>query len=115
MKTMQHKFVEYIPEQLEEGIIYITIEYRSAVHLCACGCGNKVVTPLTPTDWELTFDGKSISLSPSIGNWSFNCKSHYFITNNKVRFVRKWDHDEIDEGRRRDWLFKSNYFKKKRS
>jgi len=97
MKTLQHKFVEYIPTFLEEGIIYITIEYRTAVHKCVCGCGGKVVTPITPKDWKLTFDGKSISLFPSIGNWNFDCKSHYFIINNEIRFARRWFNSEIKE------------------
>lgn len=91
MKTLQHKFVEFIPESIPEGIIYISIKYRSAVHNCACGCGNKVVTPISPSGWQLAFDGKTISLSPSIGNWNFKCKSHYWVTKNKVRWCRKWN------------------------
>jgi Family of unknown function (DUF6527) len=35
-------------------------------NLCCCGCGEKVVTPLRPTDWKLIFDGKTISLDPSL-------------------------------------------------
>jgi len=38
------------------------IEYATAVHKCACGCGKEVVTPLSPTDWKLIFDGKALSL-----------------------------------------------------
>ena len=90
MKTLQHKFVELVPDVLEEGVLYISIEYCSAIHKCICGCGNEVVTPLSPYDWKLTFDGKSVSLSPSIGNWNFECKSHYWIINNNVRIARKW-------------------------
>ncbi|WP_353963011.1 DUF6527 family protein [Streptomyces sp. NBC_00365] len=37
----------------------------------SCGCGRKVVTPLAPQEWKLTLDGVSVSLHPSIGNWSF--------------------------------------------
>ncbi len=99
MKTIQHKFVDYIPEMLEEGTLYISIEYCTAVHKCLCGCGNEVVTPLSPTDWELIFDGKTVSLSPSIGNWSFDCKSHYFITRNKIRIAKRWKGWEIEETR----------------
>lgn len=87
---IQHKFVEFIPDILEEGVLYISIDYCTAVHKCICGCGNEVVTPISPTDWELRFDGKTVSLSPSIGNWSFECKSHYFITRNKIHLVRSW-------------------------
>ncbi|MCA0447324.1 MAG: hypothetical protein LCH54_13955 [Bacteroidetes bacterium] len=90
MKTIQHKFVEFIPDFLEEGVLYVSIEYCTAIHRCVCGCGNEVVTPLSPTDWKITFNGKTISLSPSIGNWNFDCKSHYWIVNNRIRYARKW-------------------------
>lgn len=114
MKTLQHKFVEFIPEVLEDGILYITIEYCTAIHKCVCGCGNEVVTPISPTDWQLTFDGKSVSLSPSIGNWNFECKSHYWIVNNKIKFAGKWHNWEIDSGRIDDSENKKTYFKKRR-
>jgi hypothetical protein len=42
-----------------------------------CGCGKKVVLPLHPTHGKLTYDGETVSLSPSVGNWSFPCESHY--------------------------------------
>lgn len=88
--NVQHKFVEFIPEELEEGVVYISLHYCTAIHKCVCGCGNEVVTPISPGDWRLTFDGKTISLYPSIGNWNFKCKSHYWITNSKVRLASKW-------------------------
>jgi Family of unknown function (DUF6527) len=113
MKTIQFKFVEYIPSELEEGVLYISIEYKTAVHKCVCGCGNKVVTPLTPTDWEITYDGKTVSLRPSIGNWNFKCKSHYFITKNKIRHARRWSDWEIEDGRKEDAENKEDYFGKK--
>lgn len=81
---LKFEFVEFIPENIKEGYIYISIEYATAVHKCCCGCGSEVVTPLSPSDWSLLFDGESISLHPSIGNWSFKCHSHYFIRNNNV-------------------------------
>jgi hypothetical protein len=46
--TVRHEFVEYVPRELEDDVLYISIRYRTAVHRCACGCGNKVVT-LTAT------------------------------------------------------------------
>lgn len=115
MKTLKHKFVEFIPDILEDGIIYITIEYHTAVHKCICGCGNKVVTPITPTDWQLTFNGQAISLYPSIGNWNFECKSHYWIANNKIEMARKWSRSEINSGRNSDIRNKKKYYKNKKS
>ena len=115
MKTLQHKFVEFIPDTIEEGILYISLEYCTAIHKCMCGCHNEVVTPISPTDWQITFDGESISLSPSIGNWNFECKSHYWITNNKVRIARNWSKQEINSGRKSDFKLKKKFFKKKKS
>jgi len=110
MKTLQHKFVEFIPDDPQEGILYITVEYRTAVHKCVCGCGNKVVTPLSPTDWKLIFDGRTVSLSPSIGNWNFECKSHYWITNNNIHHSYRWDEKKIEQGREKDKKNKKKFF-----
>lgn len=112
--NITHKFVEFIPEEIEAGILYISIDYCTAIHKCICGCGNEVVTPISPTDWELTFDGKSVSLNPSIGNWNFPCKSHYFITKNKIRHAKRWKDWEIEEGRKEDLEKKKKYFKKRK-
>jgi hypothetical protein len=81
---MKHKFVEYIPSEIEDNILYISIEYDVAKHKCACGCGTDIVTTLSPARWKLTYDGETVSLSPSIGNWNHECKSHYFIRNDKI-------------------------------
>ena len=96
---LQHKFVEFIPDLLEDGILYISLTYCTAIHKCVCGCNNEVVTPFSPTDWKMTFDGETISLSPSIGNWNFDCKSHYWIRNSEVIYARKWTDEEIKDGR----------------
>jgi hypothetical protein len=114
MKTLQHKFVEFMPDILEDGVLYISIEYCTAIHKCICGCGNEVVTPFSPTDWQLTFDGKSISLSPSIGNWSFECQSHYFIKNNQIRLSSNLSNLEIANGRKNDVKKKKKHFKRKK-
>lgn len=87
---MKHKFVEFIPDELEAGILYVSITYATVLHKCACGCGNEVVTPLSPSDWQLTFNGEAISLFPSIGNLSFLCRSHYWIKKNEVLWVEDW-------------------------
>ena len=35
------KFVDCIPEQLDQGVIYISKLYATAAHLCCCGCDSK--------------------------------------------------------------------------
>lgn len=99
---MEHRFVEFIPETLEPNVLYISIPYAIVIHQCACGCGHQVATPLTPADWILTYNGESISLYPSIGNWSFPCKSHYWIRDGAVVWSEKWTPRQIEAARKRD-------------
>ena len=111
---LEHRFVKFIPEDVEEGVLYISIEYATAIHKCICGCKNDVVTPLSPTDWHLTYDGETISLYPSIGNWNFECKSHYWITNNKIKHARKWSTEEIKLGRKQEEEKKKSFYSKRK-
>lgn len=86
--SLRPEFVEYIPEKPIEGIIYISRRYRTASHLCCCGCGLEVVTPLNQAKWRLIeHSGGNISLMPSIGNWSFPCQSHYFLTKSRIEWA----------------------------
>lgn len=92
MKTIKQvsirpEYFRNIPETLEEGILYISLEYGCAIHNCLCGCGNKTVTPLGPSEWTLTDNSDKITMTPSIGNFNFPCKSHYIITNNVANFI----------------------------
>lgn len=70
-----------------------------------------MVTPLTPTDWKLIYDGETVSLSPSIGNWSFACLSYYWIRNDRVNSAPRWSREQIDAGRRRDRMAKERRYR----
>lgn len=93
--TIRHEFVDVVPDHLDEGVLYVCIPYTTVVHKCFCGCGHEVVTPLAPRQWSLTFDGEAISLTPSIGNWSFPCRSHYWIRTGEVHKARTFTNTEI--------------------
>jgi hypothetical protein len=108
---LEHRFVTSIPRELESGVLYVSMEFATAMHLCCCGCGEQVVTPLTPTDWHLTYDGETVSLWPSIGNWSYACRSHYIIRNSEVHRAFTWSDRRIARGRERDQQVKEKYFK----
>jgi Family of unknown function (DUF6527) len=108
--TIEHEFVQFIPNLLEEGKIYVSVEYATAAHNCFCGCGNRVVTPIHPTGWELTFDGDTISLRPSIGNWGFACESHYWISRNQIVWAERMSKADIARGRYRDQELTAAYF-----
>lgn len=109
-KKLTHEFVESFPDQLEQGKLYVSVEFATAAHLCVCGCGHQVITPLSPADWQLIFDGESISLRPSIGNWSFDCQSHYWIEKNKVRWAPQWTRQEIESRRNSDRRALDEYY-----
>ena len=59
-----HEFVEYIPEDINEGILYISLPFGTVVHKCACGCGEEVVTPLGPTEWEFYLQWRNHLIEP---------------------------------------------------
>ena len=83
--------VRRVPEQLEYGVLYVCFECNVVIHLCACGCGEKVVLPLSPSCWSIKYDGESVSMRPSVGNFQMPCRSHYWIRQNKILWV-----DDVD-------------------
>lgn len=107
---LRHIFVESAPDVLDANTLYISIEYASVIHKCCCGCGREVVTPLSPTDWELMFDGVSISLRPSIGNWSLPCRSHYWISKSRVHWAEDWSDKRVARGRAAEAMEKARYY-----
>ncbi|AJW71752.1 DUF6527 family protein [Nitrosopumilus adriaticus] len=111
-KMIRHKFVDLIPDMVEEGVIYISIPFSTATHKCVCGCGEIIVTPIKPTDWEIIWNGDTVSLNPSIGNWSLPCQSHYWIEENKIIWSRKWNDLEIEIGREKDTVAKAKHYGK---
>lgn len=110
MSTLSHRFVDFIPDVLQDGVIYISVTYGTVCHRCCCGCGQEIVTPLTPTDWKLTFDGETISLWPSIGNWHFPCRSHYVIRNSRVEWAEDWSEEGIDAAITEDQIQKELHY-----
>jgi hypothetical protein len=99
LKKISRQDVEFMPGQLEPGILYVSEKYGTAAHLCACGCGAKIRTPLSPTEWAVGRDSAGPSLWPSVGNWQQACQSHYIIRNGKIIWCGKWTPDQIAAGR----------------
>jgi hypothetical protein len=110
VKTIKLARVQYIPKQLEPGILYVSEEFGAAVHLCACGCGLKVSTPLSPTEWSLRKTPNGPSLIPSIGNWRFPCQSHYWIRDGKIVWASKWTPEQIVAGERAEYEREREYY-----
>ena len=89
LKYLKPVFTKRIPEELDSGIMYVCIEGKTMMHLCPCVCGKIVVLSLDRTFWSFKYDGENISIFPSIGNYQFPCKSHYWIIDNCI----VWDSD----------------------
>lgn len=107
--TLRHVFVQSIPRELERDTLYVSMGYATAVHQCCCGCGREVVTPISPTGWSLRYDGATVSLDPSIGNWSYPCQSHYWICRDRVVWAPRWSRERIDAGRASDQAARDRY------
>lgn len=106
------EFVEEIPEKINEGIIYVCLPYNAVIHKCACGCGEIISTPLDKKyGWILRYDGETVTLSPSIGNGSYKCRSHYFIRENKIVWLDKMD-ESINEPNKKHRFNIMNFLKK---
>lgn len=99
LKRIKLERVRFIPKGLESGTLYVSEEFGAAAHLCACGCGAKIRTPLGPTDWVFEETKSGPSLHPSVGNWQQPCQSHYWIFRGKIIPAPKWSRKEIASGR----------------
>lgn len=109
--TLTPQSVEYIPEQLSEGVLYICEQYKTVAHKCCCGCGEEVITPLSPAEWSIRKEGNKVTLHPSIGNWSFRCESHYWIRRNQVIWAKAMTQQQIKRVRVRDAADKAKQIK----
>jgi hypothetical protein len=94
--------VHHMPKHLEPGILYVSEEYGAVAHLCPCGCGSRIRTPLGPTGWALEVTPFGPTLYPSIGNWQQACQSHYWIYQGEIIWADKWTPAQIAAGRRRE-------------
>ena len=102
--------VLYMPENLEPGVLYVSEQFGAAAHLCACGCGSKIRTPLGPTEWAAEEADGGPTLHPSVGNWQQACQSHYLITRGDVLWADQWSAEEIAAGRHREEERRREYY-----
>lgn len=101
-----------MPHVIEDGVLYISLDYRTVIHNCACGCGSEVNTPLSPIGWRMIYNGETVTLKPSVGNWSFDCKSHYWVTDGVIEWASTWNDDKINKIRKIESDESAKYHKK---
>ena len=102
--------VRYMPKEMKPGVLYVSEEFGAAAHLCACGCGSKIRTPLGPTEWTLEETDTGPTLHPSVGNWQQTCQSHYWIYRGEVLLSAKWTPEQIAAGRRGEEQYRRVFY-----
>jgi len=110
IERLELRRVRLVPPVLESGVLYVSEEFEVAGHLCACGCGNKVMVPLGETDWSFEDAHGGPTLRPSIGSWQLPCQSHYWISAGRIRWASKWTPEQIESGRRAEEERRTAYF-----
>jgi hypothetical protein len=113
VNTIRLERVQYMPKELSPGILYVSEKYAVAGHLCACGCGNKVIVPLGPTEWSFSEQRGLPSLWPSIGNWQLPCRSHYVIAQGRINWAGAWSEEQVLAGRRAEEQRRQVYYAQK--
>ena len=106
--------VRFMPADLEPGVLYVAEEFRAAAHLCACGCGAKIRTPLGPAAWQLEETPDGPTLTPSVGNWQQRCRTHYWIFRGEIHWSEPWTDEEIALGREFEEERRERYYKAQR-
>ena len=91
-------------------MLYVAEEFGAALHLCACGCGIKVSTPLLPTEWTLCESSNGPSLQPSVGNWQLPCRSHYLIDDGEILWLGEWSGEQVVAGRKSEEMRRSAHY-----
>lgn len=101
-KKLYRKYYSYssldeIPEEVHENVIYHVGEGKFKwllVFKCPCGCREVIQLNLLKEArpvWRIKFhDDGDVSLYPSV-NRQVNCKSHFNITRNSVRWWEWFD------------------------
>jgi len=110
MDKIKLLLVQYLPQELEPGILYVSEEFGVAGHLCPCECGSKIITPLGLTEWSFNKYDEKPTLYPSIGNWQLPCRSHYWITEGEIEWSYQWTEEQIKEGYRHEEMRRQRHF-----
>lgn len=111
MKTqvLAPEYVEQLPEVLREGVLYISKPFALTAHKCCCGCGEDVYNKLSPVKWSIEERHGTVSLYPSVGNWNYACRSHYWIRSNRVIDAGPMSARKVKAVQRRDRRDRDRY------
>jgi hypothetical protein len=91
---MKIAYIDIFPDALENDTLYVSHAYSTTAHLCASGCGFRVVLPLGKGGWKL-MDEKNLTVYPSVH--VPKCNSHYWIRGGRIKWAPALNADEIQE------------------
>lgn len=107
---MRLERVDIMPVRLDPGVLYASDRFEVAAHLCPCGCGSKVVTPLGPAEWTIDETPNGPTLNPSIGSWQLPCRSHYWIRAGIIEWAGSWSQEQVEAGRKQEQERRAEYY-----
>jgi uncharacterized protein DUF6527 len=110
VSTITLQRVKYLPRELSPRVLYVSEEFAVAGHLCACGCGSKVITPLGSAEWALSERNGLPTLRPSVGNWQLPCRSHYVIADGQIHWGDQWSDMQVAAGRHAEEQRRKAYY-----
>lgn len=84
-QKMKLSAVEFIPENLEPGILYYSEIYKTAAHICPCGCGKEYSVPISEDGWNIS-NIDLLTIQPSFHH-RINCMAHYIISDGYANIV----------------------------
>lgn len=105
LKAITPEFVEYIPREGKDlilGIVYISMKHKMVVYRCPCRCGGLAEFMLDPIRFRMKYDGANVSFYPSIGISYLECRSHYWIRDNRIRWCAPLGDWESQQAQRRE-------------
>ncbi len=105
LKAITPKFVEFIPTEgtdLIPGFVYISMKHGMVVYRCPCGCGGLSEFMLDPIRFRIEYDGSTVTFYPSIGISYLECRSHYWIRNNRIEWCAPLEDWESQGAQRRE-------------
>ena len=85
--ALKHEFVEFIPDELEQGTVYVSIRFATASHL-RLRLWKQGRDAYPPDRLDVAFRRQDHLLEPLNRNWSFPCQSHYYIRKNALNGLR---------------------------
>jgi hypothetical protein len=90
-----YEAVGRIPKELSPGVVYHNVEFELAALLCACRCGHRI-TLLVPDGHQISTKRSIPSIIPSILVADAPCRSHFFITDGEVEWLRAFSPSQAE-------------------